>query len=49
MTSKKLKILKKLKKNKDVIILRPDKVNGIVVLDKVVYNNAISDLLNDMT
>ena len=43
---KKLKILKKLKQNKDIVILRPDKGNGVVVLDKV-YNNAISDLLSD--
>ena len=46
---KKLKILKRLKKNKDIIILRPDKGNGIVVLDKLAYNNAISDLLSDDT
>ena len=44
---KKLKILKKLKQNKDIIILRPDKGNRVVVLDKVVYNNTISDLLSD--
>jgi len=43
---KKLKILKK---NEDIIILRLDKGNGVVMLDKVVYNNAISDLLSDLT
>ena len=32
---KKLKILKRLKKNKDIIILRPDKGNGVVILDKL--------------
>ena len=32
---KKHKILKRLKHNKDIIILRPDKGNGVVVLDKV--------------
>ena len=41
--------MKKLKKNKDIIILRPDKGNGVVVLDKLAYNNAISDLLSDDT
>ena len=46
---KKLKILKKLKKNKDIIILRPDKGNDIAVFDKVAYNDAISDLLSDDT
>lgn len=44
---KKLKILKKLKENKDIIILRPDKGNSVVVLDNEVYNNAIGDLLSD--
>ena len=46
---KKLKILKRLKKKKDIIILRPDKGNGVVVLHKLAYNNAISDLLSDDT
>lgn len=44
---KKLKILKKLKENKDIIILRPDKGNSVVVLDNEVYNNDIGDLLSD--
>jgi len=44
---KKVKILKKLKQNKDIIILRPDKGNGVVVLDKVVCNNAISELFSE--
>ena len=44
---KKHKILKRLKHNKDIIILRPDKGNGVVVLDKVVYNKAMVDLLSD--
>ena len=43
------KIPKKLKKNKDIIILRPNKGNCVVVLDKVAYNNALSDLLSDDT
>ena len=41
------KILKRLKHNKDIIILRPDKGNGVVVLDQVVYNKAMVDLLSD--
>lgn len=44
---KKLKILKKLKENKDIIILRPDKGSSVVVLDNEVYNNDIGDLLSD--
>ena len=44
---KKHKIIKRLKDNKDFIIMRPDKGNGVVVLDKVVYNKAMVDLLRD--
>ena len=46
---KKIKILKKLRKNTDIIILTPDRGNGVVVLDKVAYNRVISDLLSDDT
>ena len=44
---KKHEIIKRLKHNKDFIILRPDKGHGVVVLDKVVYNKAMVDLLRD--
>ena len=43
---KKHKMLKRLKNNKAIIILRPDKGNTIVVLEKVVYNKAMADLLS---
>lgn len=46
---KKLKIRKRLKKNNDIIILRPDKGSGVLVLDKLAYNDAISDLLSRNT
>ena len=36
-------------KEKNIIILRPDKGKSVVVLDKLAYNNAISDLLSDNT
>ena len=37
-------MLKRLKNSKAIIILRPDKGNTIIVLDKVVYNKAMADL-----
>ena len=36
---KKHGILKKLRYNKDIVILRPDKVNGIVIMDKITYKS----------
>ena len=32
---------KTLKKNKDIIIMKPDKGNGVVVLDRKLYDNTI--------
>ena len=43
---KKQKILKRLEQNKNIIILKPNKGDG---LDKVVYNNTMADLLSDDT
>ena len=40
-------ILKKLKDDKDVIFLKPDKGRGIVILDKVNYNAKVMEILND--
>ena len=40
-------ILKKLRKNKDIIILRPDKGNGIVILNRVDYDNKIFEILGE--
>ena len=32
---------KTLKKNKDIIIMKPDKGNGVVILDRKLYDNTI--------
>ena len=42
-------ILKELKKNKNIIILSPEKGKSVVVLGKLAYDKAISDLLSDNT
>ena len=41
------KILKNLHKNKDIIILKPDKGNGVVILNKIDYVKGINDIIND--
>ena len=34
-------VLRNLRKNKDIVITKPDKGNGVVILDRKLYNNAI--------
>ena len=38
---KKYRILKDLKKKQTIVILKPDKGNGVVVLDRIAYDNGI--------
>ena len=40
-------VLKRLCKNQDITILKPDKGNGVVILNKTDYIKGISDILND--
>ena len=42
-------ILKKLKSDKSIVILRPDKGNDVVVLDRNQYDNAIKEIISDKT
>ena len=46
---KKLRILKELSKNKNVniVILKPDKGNGVVVLDRTDYDQGFLGVIND--
>ena len=44
---KKHGILKKLRSRKDIVIVKPDKGNGVVVLNRVDYNNGLLEILND--
>ena len=46
---KKNKILKELRKNKNVVLLKPDKGNGIVVMDRDVYDLGILNIINNNT
>ncbi|XP_068685084.1 uncharacterized protein [Montipora foliosa] len=44
---KKYRILKDLKKIQSIVILKPDKGNGVVVLDRIAYDNGILKIIND--
>ena len=41
------RILKDLKKIQNIVILKPDKGNGVVVLDRIAYDNGILKIIND--
>ena len=40
-------ILRNLRKNKDIIITKPDKGNGVVIIDQKLYNNTIEEIISD--
>ena len=40
-------VLPNLRKNKDIVLTKPDKGNGVVILDRKLYNNAIGEISSD--
>ena len=42
-----IRISQNLRKNKDIAIMKPDKGNGVVILDRKLYNNAIQEIISD--
>ena len=48
-TLTKHRILKKLRNDKEIVILRPDKGSGVVVLNRSDYEKSIKNLINDKT
>ena len=46
---KKHGIFKRLRKNNDMVILRPDKGNGTVIIDRDVYIQKIFEIIKDRT
>ena len=36
-----------LERIKDIVIAKPDKGNGVVILDRKIYNNAIEEIFSD--
>ena len=41
------RVLRNLRKNKDIVITKPDKGNGVVILDWKLYNNGIKEIIWD--
>ena len=41
------RVLQNLRKNKDIVITKPDKGNGVIILDRKLYNNAIEEIISD--
>ena len=40
-------ILRNLRKNKDIVVTKPNKGNGVVILDQNLDNNAIEEIISD--
>ena len=40
------RVLRNLRKNKDIFITKPDKGNGVVILNRTLYNNAIQEIIS---
>ena len=41
------RVLRNLRKNTDIVITKPDKGNGVVILDQKLYNNANEEKISD--
>ena len=40
-------VLQNVKKNRDIVITKPDKGNAVVILDRKVYNNGIEEIISE--
>ena len=49
LTPPEFKTLKRLSKNKNIVIQKADKYNAVVILDKCSYICAIEEILNDIS
>ena len=41
------RVFRNLRKNKDIVITKPDKGNGVVILDRKLYDNTIQEIISD--
>ena len=41
------RVLRNLRKNRDIVITKPDEGNGVVTLDRNFYNNAMEEIIAD--
>lgn len=49
MSDADVQLIKDLARNKDIIISKPDKGQGVVLINRCDYINKIEDILNDKT
>ena len=41
------RVLRNLRKNKDIVTMKSDKGNVVVIIDRKLYNNAIEQIISD--
>ena len=41
------RVLRNLRKNKDIVVTEPEEGNGLVILDRKLYSNAIEEIISD--
>ena len=41
------RVLQNLRKNKNIVITKPDKGNGVAILDRNLYDNAVQKIILD--
>ena len=41
------RVLRNFRKNKDIVITKPDKGNGVVILDRKLDNNLMEEIISD--
>ena len=41
------RVLRNLRKNKDIVVTKPDKGNAVVILDQKLYDNAIEEIISE--
>ena len=41
------RVLRNYRKNKDIVIAKPDKGHGVVILDRKLYNNTFKEVISD--
>ena len=46
---RKQKILIKLRNNNEILITKPDKGNGVIIVDRNLYKSSLYDIVNDMS
>ena len=43
---RKHKIIKKIRDNKDILITKPDKDNGVIIVNRAIYMSSLYEIIN---